>query len=196
MANADRNFGFLVNNAGLMVGYVDSNGVERDMAGNPIAAGARPATAGLARTVGQSAVAASVTGTTNETVLATIKIPGGAMGANGVMRIITLWTVTNSANNKQLRVRLGGDAGTPFLSLGVTTVAAAQELTLIRNRNSAASQVGFAATPASSYGTSTSANTTATVDTAADTSLVITGQLTNTGETITLEAYTVEILNP
>ena len=146
----------------------------------------------------QSAVAASVTGTTSETVLATIPVPAGAMGANGILRIITLWSVTNSADSKTLRVRLGGIGGTAYLGLGVTAVATAQELTLIRNRNSLSSQVGFAATPAASYGTSTTAVTTSAVDMSAAQDLVITGTIAaNAGaNTITLEAYTVEILNP
>src|SRR5213079_2421852 len=48
----------------------------------------------------QSAVAASVTGTLTETVLATIAIPAGAMGVNGAIRVTALWSYTNSADTK------------------------------------------------------------------------------------------------
>lgn len=192
MANADRNFGNIENNAGLMVGYVDRDGVERDLAGNPLAPGARPATAGLPRVVGQSAVAASVTGTTNETTLATILIPAGALGVNGSLRITTLWSYTNSANNKTIQVKFGGTA---FFSAINTTTASYNDQTIIRNR-SVSTQVAHLANAGNRLGSSGSAPTTGAIDTAVAQTVTITGTLASAGETITLEGYTVEILNP
>ena len=40
----------------------------------------------------QSAVAVSKTGDTNEATLASITIPAGAMGANGSLRLTTVWS--------------------------------------------------------------------------------------------------------
>jgi hypothetical protein len=150
---------------------------------------------GLPFSLAQSAVAASVTGTVAETVLATIAIPAGAMGANGLLRINTLWSMTSSANVKTPRVRLGGASGTEFYSQTHTTVVTLRQQTEIMNRNSQASQVGFP-TIAGGGGWSTSAQsrTTGAIDTSAETSLVISGQLANSGETLTLEAYNVEVL--
>lgn len=184
------NIPFLINDSGVLVGYVDAAGVERTIGGSQIVPGNTPPANFV---IAQSAVAASVTGTTNETTLATIAIPAGAMGANGQLRITALFSTTNSANNKILRANIGGTA---FLATTVTAVASTSSLVMIRNRNSLASQVGFAPTISAGVGTSATAVVTATVDMSVAQNLTITGQLANTGETITLEAYTVEILNP
>ena len=49
-----------------------------------------------------SGAQASHTGNTTETTLATIAVPGGAMGANGAIRISTLWSFSGSAGAKAL----------------------------------------------------------------------------------------------
>jgi len=136
----------------------------------------------------QSGVASSVTGTTSETTLASITIPGGMMGANGSLRITPFFSVTNSANNKTLKVKLGSTA---FSSLAVTTSATTTLLVAVRNRGSASSQIAMSST---GVGISTIAPQSGSVDTAVDQVLTITGQLASTGETITLEGYTVEVL--
>lgn len=149
--------------------------------------------AGLWYPLAASAVAVSAGANTDENTLATIAIPAAAMGANGQLRITTVWTVTNSGNNKTLRVRLGGIAGTQFLSAAVTTVATVRNQLFLANRNSQSSQVG-GINSTTSFGTSSSVLTTATVDTSAAVDLVITGQKASSGETLTLESYLVELL--
>ena len=142
-----------------------------------------------------SAVAVSHTGNTNETVLATIPIPAGAIGPNGVLRVTSQWSYTNSANNKTLKVRLGGISGSIFFDTQQTTTAAYVDMgRLIHNVNSAAAQKsrGASVTGAGSTGT---AHITRTVDTTVALDLVLTGQVANTGETVTLESYVVEILS-
>jgi hypothetical protein len=148
------------------------------------------ATLGTWRVLAASAVAASHTGDTLEAALATIAIPAGAMGPNGQLRVTTQWTYTNSANAKNLRVRFGGTSGTSFLAQASTTTATAQFQNRIANRGAANSQVGNNNT---AYGTSSSAVVTSAVDTSAAVNLVISGQLTNAGEMITLEGYLVEL---
>lgn len=135
----------------------------------------------------------AVTGTTNETTLASIIIPANMLGINGMLRITALWSYTNSANNKTLRVNFGG---TTWFNQVQTTTASAQSMTMIRNRGAANSQVGYAISAGSAFGSTSVANPTAAIDTTASQSITITGQLVNTGETITLESYTVEVLNP
>lgn len=115
------------------------------------------------------------------------------MGANGILRITTLWTYTNSVNNKTLRVDFGG---TDFLSNIATTTLSTQTLTMIRNRAATNSQVGFTNATFSAIGTTTGALTTASIDTTAEQSLTITGQLASSGENITLESYLVELIIP
>lgn len=141
----------------------------------------------------QSAVASPMTGTTNETTLTTIAVPAGAMGVNGGVRISGLFSYTNSANGKALRVRFGGTA---YYGPTVTTTNSAAFLFEIWNRGTANSQIGPAVTNTVPLGAAAVAPTTSTVDTSATFNITITGQLANSGETITLEAYTVEVLNP
>lgn len=141
----------------------------------------------------QSAVAATAPADTNENVLATIPVPGGAMGLNGRLLITTQWTITSSANNKILRVRFSGAAGTLFLNGTFTTSATARMQTEIANRNAANSQVGGSSLASGTWGGSTGAIVTAAVDTAADTTLVIAGTKASGAETITLESYSVEL---
>ena len=140
----------------------------------------------------------AVTGTTSETALATITIPGGAMGANGVLRITALWTFTGSTNSKTFRVRMGGIGGTAFLNSATTTATNVilSSHTIVYNANSQSAQKSYVANSASNgpFGFTTSAANTGAIDTSADWSLVISGQLANTGETITLEHYIVEVL--
>ena len=140
--------------------------------------------------IAQSGVAVSGGADTNENTLATIVIPGKMMGAGGQVRVTTLWTITSSANNKTLRVKFGG---TNFQAVIITTAASAQTQCTIRNRT-AATQVGYVESTSTTFGTNASANTTASVDTAADVTMLITGQKASAGETMTLEAYTVEVM--
>ncbi len=152
-------------------------------------------TLGAWHVLGASGVASTHTGDTAEAALATFTLPGGAMGANGVLRVTTLWTYTNSANTKTLRVRLGGLSGTAFQANTVTTSNIGVTQRTIQNRNSQASQVGFNATSAASFTTvgSGSAVAVGTADTSVDQTIVITGQLASAGETVTLESCLVEL---
>lgn len=145
------------------------------------------------RMLAASAVSASHTGNTNETTLATVTIPAGAMGANGALRINSLWSYTNSGNTKTLRNRLDGISGTVFMSAAPTTTASAHDAgRIIQNRNSVSSQVCRASGAAS--GPAATAVITGAKDTSGALDLVFTAQLANSGETITLEAYSVEIM--
>lgn len=157
-----------------------------DETGNPMSVFVIPAG-------GQSGVAVPVTGTASETALASVTIPAGAMGANGSLRITALFSYTNSVNNKTVRVRFGnGLSGTTFAQSTLTTTAATRLTLTIQNRNSAASQIGGLVN--GSLGGTASASVTGTIDTTASQTLTISGQLANTGETITLESYVVELL--
>lgn len=139
----------------------------------------------------RSHVAASGAADTNENTLATITIPGGAMGPNGFVRIMTLWSQTNNANVKTVRVKFGG---TNFLGLPVTSTATTQIITTVRNRNSASSQVGYAIDTASNFGSTTSAAATSAVNTGSDVTVLLTVQKATAGDTMTLEGYIVEVV--
>jgi hypothetical protein len=146
------------------------------------------ATAGLLFPLGQSSVAVSHTGNTDETVLATVTIPAGAIGPNGQLLIQALWAFTGT-NTKTPRIRLGGIGGSIFYAAAHTTNLSCTSITRIGNRNAANSQVAGVVSIASGVGASASGVFTAAVDTSAEVTLVFTGQLTNTGEAISIESY-------
>lgn len=136
----------------------------------------------------QSAVAVAHTGDTNETTLATITVPAGAMGANGSATVEALFSYTNSANAKTLRIRFGG---TQMVSIAATTTVSTRLQIRIHNRNATNSQVSVGFSPG--FGSSTGPVITAAIDTTAAVNITITGQLASAGETITLESHAAEI---
>lgn len=143
-----------------------------------------------------NAVAIAHTGTVDETVLATVTVPGGAMGLNGRLRVISLWSWTNSANTKTARCRFSGISGTQVNAGAGTTTASTQLTNIIRNVNAANAQKYFNGTIAPFNIPNAAAIITSSVDTSVDQTLVFTAQLTNTGETITLQDYMVELIVP
>lgn len=142
------------------------------------------------RALAQSAVPASVTNTVQETVLATIPIPAGALGSNGAIRISAMWTGTSSSNGKVTRARLGGVS---IWGVNLTNQGSEFALSVTANRNNVASQI---TTPTVGPGTSTNAFVLTSVDTSADVTLTLTGTLSNASETLTLESYCVEVITP
>lgn len=145
--------------------------------------------------LGASSAAQSISSGTAEAQLASIVLPAGAMGTNGILRITCRWTYTNSGNNKTMRVRLGGSGGTVYLSYVVTTTLIAQTQTVIWNVNAANSQEGYSATASNPYqGASAGAYVTGAIDTSAASSIYISGQPASGGETVTLRGYLVELL--
>jgi len=160
---------------------------------NPQMTGGRIArTSGVSLVLAQSAVPASVTGTTSETVFATIPIPAGAMGLSGALRVTTQWSMTNNANTKTGTIRLGG---TTIGFFGNSASASLQHQVNTRARNSMANQVSGAG-GSNSFAGSTGTVVATTVDMSAAQNLTITGTLAVSTDTLTLESYTVELLNP
>ncbi len=152
--------------------------------------------AGMWHPLAGSAVAASHTGNTNETALATVNIPAGALGPNGRLRIWEQWTFTNNGNNKSLRTRLGGISGTQIYAAGFTTQIGYTQIISVMNRNSASSQL-FNNVSGSSGGIGQAGGTwpnTGAVDTSVSQDLVISAALSNAADTVTLEGYQVDIL--
>lgn len=149
------------------------------------------------RILARSAVAVSCPADTSEDTLATITVPAGALGANGQLRIATLWSFTNNGNTKSTRIRYSGAAGTKYHeTTNWTTQLAVAGSTTIANRNATNSQVGqtlISSTVASALNPAT-APVTSAVDTTAATTVVITGQKATAGDALTLESYLVELI--
>lgn len=139
-------------------------------------------------------VAASVTGTTNETTLATITVPGGMMGLNGGIEIDATWSNNSSGNIKTHRMRWTGVAGTQLYAVATSTNIAHHEMRRLRNRNSASSQISSYSSVAPGFGSGTTAPTTTAVDTTADQTIVLSSQLANAGDNSAVERYEVWVL--
>lgn len=157
-----------------------------------------PAAMSTWRVLAASAVAASHTGDTSETTLATVTVPGGTMGPNGILRITSVWSWTDSANTKRPRIRFGGPSGGQYLHIASATQNNdhGSFLRMISNRNSESSQVGLIGhSETASFGIEDTGLKTGSDDTSVDQDLVFTGLLTDAGETITLESYLVELFH-
>lgn len=144
-----------------------------------------------------SAAAVSCGADTTEDTLATITVPANCMGPNGALRIWPTFTHTNSSNTKTLRVRFSGASGTQYFVLGDTTSATTNIVVMICNRNSTSSQTSMHSAVSAGVSTGSSAAlVTSSVDTTAATTVLITGQKDTSGETLTLQRYTVELIVP
>jgi hypothetical protein len=121
--------------------------------------------------LGQGGAPVGVGGTTAETTLATVVLPAGVMGPSGAIRVTNCGTVTNSANSKTIKIKLGSTA---FSTIGYTTQATFGYSRTIRNRNADNSQFAYGG---SSESTSV-AVITGTIDTTVEQTLTITGQTT------------------
>jgi hypothetical protein len=111
------------------------------------------------------------------------------MGPNGQIRVTAVFTVTNSANAKTMRLKLGG---TQVSAVQVTTVATEISFAIVANRGTANSQVTNSAF--NMRGDSTGAVNATAIDTAAAQNLTLTGQKALGAEQLTLESYLVEVL--
>jgi hypothetical protein len=138
-----------------------------------------------------SGVAASHTGSTSETTLATVTVPAGALGANGIMRVRANWSYPNSVNTKVFRTRVGGVSGTSIASYTATTTQSIVVANQLHNRNSQSSQV--CANSAWLGGAIDATPTTLSVDTSNAFDVLFTVVLANSSETAVLHSYSVEI---
>lgn len=147
------------------------------------------------RVLASSATAVSCAADTNENTLATITVPAGIMGLNGILRITSAWTFTGSTNSKTWRVKFGAmtvqDNGTT--TAGVTSIRCVSEL---RNVGATNSQKGNSYTWTIAGSVPATAPTTAAIDTTAAVTMLITGQKGLAGETLTLDSYLVELIIP
>ena len=143
-----------------------------------------------------SAVAVAAPLDTSEDVLATCSIAANAMGLNGALRIAPRYSYTNSGNNKTLRVRFSGAAGTVVFGPTRTTQLGEDASIFVANRGATNSQVagGLAGNDASTA--DGFAGSTPAADTTAATSVVLSCQKATGAEACTLERYTVELIRP
>lgn len=142
----------------------------------------------------QSGAAVAVTGTTDETALATITIPANAMGANGALHIQTVRSFNNDASGKTSRIRFSGISGTQYRATADANTAGIADYIMIANANATNAQVG--GPPSTGAGLGVGTPVTSAVDTTAATTVVITGELTDGNDNITLLHYHVTLTRP
>lgn len=135
-------------------------------------------------------------GDTAEHVLATATIPPGLLGLHGVVKVLTVWQFTNSANAKNPRIRFGASgAGTSASQINTTAAASAgtaQYSTSFANDGATNAQVGYASM-SGPYGITAAALATAAIDTTAATDVVITAQLATATEQAYLRYYEIRV---
>lgn len=134
----------------------------------------------------------AVTNTTAETQVASFTLPGGVMGLNGILRLCPMFSQTNSANTKTLRIKLGA-ATAITQAFGGAGSASAYGILTIRNLNSQSSQKSTQG-GSLGVGTTSSAIGTSAADTSADITVSMTVQMGALAETVTLEHLFVEVL--
>ena len=134
--------------------------------------------------------AIALTGTTLETTFVTLTIPAGLIGSSGKVKLYPLWSTTNNANTKTLRVKLPPGAVYTTLASNVVHVSG---LVIIRNLGSESVQRVSSGMLAGLGGTTSSIAQT-TINTSAATTITITGQLQVGTDTMTLEGLFVEIV--
>lgn len=125
--------------------------------------------------------------------LYTLDLPAGALGPDDTLRILTRWTVPNSATGKTVRMRFGS---TTVHAPSLTSMASQVLQTILSNRGALNSQIGQV-TGSNAYGNSSGVLGTFAIDFAAAQTFTITAQWGAAGtgsNSITLESVIVELL--
>lgn len=131
-----------------------------------------------------------LTGTTSATTLATITIPASLIGANGKVKFYPLWSNTNNANTKTLRVVLNGGS-TVYTATSQNSVHNSG-LLILRNFNSETTQ-RMSSGMTAGLGSTTGSIAAVTINTTVPVTVTVTGQLANSADTMTLEGLFLEI---
>ena len=131
-----------------------------------------------------------LTGTTSVVTLATITIPAGLLGANGKLKIYPLWSNTNNANTKTLRVVLNGG---PMYTAVSQNCVHNSGLLILRNFNSETTQ-RMSSGMTAGLGSTTGSIAAPTIDTSAAVTITFSGQLAVGTDTLTLEDLFIEVV--
>ena len=139
-------------------------------------------------------VGATLTTVTTETVLSEFTLNKKLASPNMTIIVNSVWSMNNSANIKTPRVRFGGIAGTEYVNPQIASNSSFQPECLIRFRNALNSQIAMAGTQWSSYSATGGAVVTSSLDmTVNDAAIVLSGQLANAADYLTLRGYTITL---
>lgn len=135
-----------------------------------------------------AAVNTNVSSTTTgaDDVLGSFTIPAGTLGVNSILQIEPCWDYTSSANNKILKVIVGG---TTVLSRTRTTSLRDAPLVVLANRNSLTSQINVYDGQTGYVAAAANGSTTHAIDFSAAVTVQITGQRASGADTLTLSYF-------
>ncbi|MCZ4351525.1 hypothetical protein O4H61_03265 [Roseovarius aestuarii] len=148
------------------------------------------------QTIAMSGVESAVTGTTSETELVRVTVPGGLMGPNGQLKIFTLTDQTENSNSKTLRIALDDgddeqdivDTSSPVSGGGVYT-----RYTIVTNRDDDNSQVMNSPGASEDFAETTANISPTTIDTSDDFDVVFYGTLSDVADSFAIGAHSVEV---
>ena len=139
-------------------------------------------------------VGATLTGSTSETLLSNFMFPSKLASPKMTIVVNSVWSMNNSANIKTPRVRFGGITGAEYVNPQIASNSSLQSECLIRFKNALNSQVGMASTQWPAYSVGGGATVASSLDMSVnDADIVLTGQLANAADNLTLRAYTVTL---
>lgn len=159
-------------------------------------------------TLGNSAVKATLTGSTEKTIMAQIPIPNDAMGPNSSLVIEPKWLFDNTANNKTMSITIGQNASEAALTTTAgytlynvtrgTGFNGAQPLLHFVNKGIKTEQLKkYSDLSTYSPGNSSNAEQLSTIDfSRQDLNVYILGTLALGTESLHLLSYQVSIINP
>jgi hypothetical protein len=133
-----------------------------------------------------SGTAVSSTTTGADDVLASYVVPAGTMGVNSQLQIEPCWDHNSSANNKILKVIVGGV--TVFTRTRTTSLRDCP-LVILMNKNSLTSQIAPYDSQAAYGAIFANSSATYAIDFSTDVTVQITGQRANAGDTLALSYY-------
>ena len=145
------------------------------------------------RAIGQVDTDVGTGAVTTEVTLHTVAIPANVLGAHGALRIRVNYSITGTANSKQLRVRYGGtEIVLVQLAAGDTANGALEAV--MHNRNATNVQLVNYWYRKNAAGDLATLGGTGAVDSTAAQNITVTGQTANAADEITAQITMVELV--
>lgn len=129
-------------------------------------------------------------GDANENTAITIPVPGGMLGPNGAIDVEAVFTHTNNANAKTLRVKFGG---TTYQVYNMASGAATRVYATVYNSGSVSAQEG---SNQLGFGITTNTLVTGAADTSQTQNLLLTVQKGTAGDAVVLKWVRIRITRP
>lgn len=163
---------FQTDSEGKVIGFEGETGNNYPLVFNPI------------EIIRSSAVKVNCASTAVDEILASFVILTGTLGPRSILQFEPVWSFTNSANNKIVKINIGS---TNIYNVTRTTSAKEAPMIVLANRDALNSQViPYVTTYVIADAT---APTTSAIDFSVNQTVTITGQRANGADTLSLEYY-------